>query len=1157
MLTILNPSSDNVISLNTFLAALNANALGGHMNKITWLHISDLHMRPSQAYDSDIVLRKMLKDIEACIQNGSLQPDFIIVSGDIAFSSKPEEYKLAKDFLDKLLEITHLSKNKPKDRLFIIPGNHDVDRNNIDPAALTIANGIKSRESVNSVLANDTIRSFILRRFKNYKNFIEDYMGDSVLLFNDDNYYYVKNTVFEELNISILGLNSTWLAGSDNDQGKLVIGDMQVQNAIAKVGNADICLALMHHPFNWLQKFDEDDVEPILSKGCQFILHGHLHEQSISQVSGPGRFSTIIGAGACFEKRTSYNSYNFVQLDLDSGKGKIHLRMYSDRDGGFWTKDTITYSDAPNGIYEFSLPAHICKPSIDESVVDPHGVVDKNNAQVIGLTGIPFKPQPYFAHFFHLQANFTGRADERKMLTNWVNDDRNSVLVLAAIGGMGKSSLAWYWLNNDINHSSLEGIFWWSFYEGEASFTRFLDDAIIYVSSKEINPLNITSTYEKSRILLQHLQKYKFLLILDGFERLLGTYNPLETNHNEDIDDEVPDIRACVDPHLGRFLCDLAASKPKTKVLITSRMKIYDLQDVTRSPIVGCQEEELKSFNLDDAFSFMISQGITKGSKKEILNECAVYGYHPLSLRLLSGFIARNPLKPGDISVAPRYDVSSKLKARRHHILKVAFDTLPKNSKKLLSIAAAFRSTIKYDILYIFNDLSDELEFEDTLKELIDWGLLLFNNENNYFDLHPIVRRYAYDQLVDKIKIHSKLADYYSSRHPSVKKIQNLDEIAHIIEFYYHTAKAGNYDKAKEIYNDKLSDLLFYQFGAYQTITELLHILTPDRRDEVNRLIKEKDKGDVLQDLANAYLALGQTSLAVSNYSQALVIFNKHGNKLDRLVSRVNIAISRMKMGDLKQSDINLQLTKRNFSESYQAILMLEQGRLLAYEGQFAKSEILMNSGMRIFQKLELFQWIMVTHAFKSILYLLMKKSINAYNSAMQALTFLEKLIRKTGPQEKDHIRIEWLIGLSLINRSIEEIDIKEKLLFDAESHLKDAIIRCHNINLVDFEPSILLSWGKWHYLMKDFESAKEFAEKALFIANRCDYRLDQAEIHNFLATLYLDQDDHVKAIQHAEIAYECSWCDGPPHCYKPALDDAKELLGKLGSTERENNYKA
>ena len=380
-------------------------------------------------------------------------------------------------------------------------------------------------------------------------------------------------------------------------------------------------------------------------------------------------------------------SHNFVQLDLDSGKGEIHLRMYSDKDGGFWTNDTITYSGAPNGIYEFPLPTDIWKPLVEESAIDSQGSKVETTHQVTRLTGIPLKPQPYFAHFFHLQANFTGRADERRMLTDWFNGDRNPILALIAIGGMGKSSLAWYWLKNDIDHSSLEGIFWWSFYEGEASFTKFLDEAIIYASGRETNRADTKSNYEKSRILLSLLQQHKFLFVLDGFERQLGTYYDRkgESPYDEEAEDEVAQARACVDPYFGRFLCDLVSSEPKTKTLITSRMRIRDLEDIAEDLLDGCRLEELKQFNHDDAFSFMSAQGVIKGTRHEILDACEVYRYHPLSLRLLSGLIAHNLQNPGDISVAPQYDIHADLKARRHHILEVSFNSLPEKLQKLLS----------------------------------------------------------------------------------------------------------------------------------------------------------------------------------------------------------------------------------------------------------------------------------------------------------------------------------------------------------------------------------------------------------------------------------------------------------------------------------------
>ena len=43
--------------------------------------------------------------------------------------------------------------------------------------------------------------------------------------------------------------------------------------------------------------------------------------------------------------------------------------------------------------------------------------------------------------------NFTGRKQERQMLTQWLLEDReHPLLSLVAIGGMGKSHLAWRWL---------------------------------------------------------------------------------------------------------------------------------------------------------------------------------------------------------------------------------------------------------------------------------------------------------------------------------------------------------------------------------------------------------------------------------------------------------------------------------------------------------------------------------------------------------------------------------------------------------------------------------------------------------------------------------------------------------------------------------------
>ena len=63
---------------------------------------------------------------------------------------------------------------------------------------------------------------------------------------------------------------------------------------------------------------------------------------------------------------------------------------------------------------------------------------------------LPYPPQPHFAHPYPMQENFTGRVSERSMLTEWLSGGERSVMAMVAIGGMGKSALAWAWLQRDL-----------------------------------------------------------------------------------------------------------------------------------------------------------------------------------------------------------------------------------------------------------------------------------------------------------------------------------------------------------------------------------------------------------------------------------------------------------------------------------------------------------------------------------------------------------------------------------------------------------------------------------------------------------------------------------------------------------------------------------
>jgi hypothetical protein len=137
----------------------------------------------------------------------------------------------------------------------------------------------------------------------------------------------------------------------------LLVGEKQVREALdkSKENRADYSIALLHHPFDWLKDFEVEDTKSLLMRGCNFILQGHLHISGIEMISSPDGSSIYLAAGALYAGRDYPNAYNIVHFDPVTGAGTVYLRRYSDRAGGFFASDNLTYRNVEKGEYNFSL----------------------------------------------------------------------------------------------------------------------------------------------------------------------------------------------------------------------------------------------------------------------------------------------------------------------------------------------------------------------------------------------------------------------------------------------------------------------------------------------------------------------------------------------------------------------------------------------------------------------------------------------------------------------------------------------------------------------------------------------------------------------------------------------------------------------------------
>ena len=191
------------------------------MRSITWLHTSDFHLRESNAWPQETVLAAMCADIERRC-NANLQIDFILASGDLAFSGKAAEYGLAGTFFDQLLVVTGV----PRERIFCIPGNHDVDR---ERQTMTFAGArlrLQSESDIYAFLSRAEERETLLKRLESFRAFQESYFPAQPRTWTPDGLGYVSAIKIDDVQIAIVGLNSAWLAeGGPDDHGKLLLGE--------------------------------------------------------------------------------------------------------------------------------------------------------------------------------------------------------------------------------------------------------------------------------------------------------------------------------------------------------------------------------------------------------------------------------------------------------------------------------------------------------------------------------------------------------------------------------------------------------------------------------------------------------------------------------------------------------------------------------------------------------------------------------------------------------------------------------------------------------------------------------------------------------------------------------------------------------------------
>ena len=226
--------------------------------------------------------------------------------------------------LDPLLEEIKIS----RDRLFFVPGNHDMDRTKTDFTEVFRT----FTKFVTSYTGQEDVENISIRRWQ-----IE---GKKIALFG------INFALIFETSISLI---------SDPNASKSY--EKYIYDGLDQISDAEVKIVVIHNPPSLSENnLGNFFVEWHLMDQFNFLLHGHLLDHKIQTIhTNSSDCIIIIPAGIADnrnKKEPLYGSYNFAHLDFDSGKGVIFMRRFNVLLNK-WEGDNVLY---PDGRFEFSLP---------------------------------------------------------------------------------------------------------------------------------------------------------------------------------------------------------------------------------------------------------------------------------------------------------------------------------------------------------------------------------------------------------------------------------------------------------------------------------------------------------------------------------------------------------------------------------------------------------------------------------------------------------------------------------------------------------------------------------------------------------------------------------------------------------------------------------
>lgn len=311
--------------------------------RILFLHLSDLHIQSSTAFDR-FHIEKMLDSLR---MTKGFDHMVMIFSGDIAQSGEAIQYDTARRIVATVFRLCK-SKKIYTNRIDVlcVPGNHDV-LHGPNP---------RTAQELNNIFSIKAYSSYVQSELQ---------MQDNFFTFSQKNGCFSCPSLFDRkllnyggFKIEVNLINSAAFSlRKDEDKGLHYLSQEHI-NTLNTPTQADFVVSVMHHAPDWFIDDQKNQLEKALWSKSSLLFLGHEHRLGLKTVGYAEKTAAFVHAGGalCYSDDWTKSEFEFGVLDSDT----FDYEYYSMR----WNLEQNQYEcvDAPK---IFNLPR---KPSVEKKL---------------------------------------------------------------------------------------------------------------------------------------------------------------------------------------------------------------------------------------------------------------------------------------------------------------------------------------------------------------------------------------------------------------------------------------------------------------------------------------------------------------------------------------------------------------------------------------------------------------------------------------------------------------------------------------------------------------------------------------------------------------------------------------------------------------------